>query len=104
MAPGTCGVLPVQLELVTHRLRRRLLTFVAVLQSRHVWRWRRRRRVEECRQHVCAAEDGGRPRSQGRERQDTAVAEQPEPVRIRLLHLPEALAVDAWNSVMLRQP
>src|SRR5262245_19535074 len=103
MAPRTCWVLPVLFELVTHRLRRRLLTFVAVLQSWQVWGGGRRRRVEECRQHVCATEDRRRPRSQGRERQDAAVAEQPEPVRIRLLHLPEALAVDAGDSVMLRQ-
>src|SRR5262245_32381237 len=103
MASRARWVLPVQLKLVTDRLRHCILTFVAVLKSRDVWRRRRRGRVKECRQYVCAAEDRRRPSCQGRERQDAALTEQAEPVRIGQLNLAEAVAVDAGDSVMLRQ-
>src|SRR5207237_7718180 len=53
---------------------------------------------------VFATENWRGPRGQSRERQDTAVAEQAEAVWIRQLNLTEALAIDARNPVMLRQP
>ena len=103
MARRTGWILPVQFELIANRLRRRFLPFVAFLQRRHIRRRRRRRRVQKRRQHVHAAEYRRGPRGQSRERQDAAVAQQAEAVRIRQLDLAEALAVDTRNSVVLRQ-
>src|SRR5262249_12605773 len=92
-----------RLDLLAQRLGLHGARLVALLERRHVWRRRNGRRVEKRAEDVlpavhrrCSGGDRG-------ERQDAALAEQSETIRIRQLHLAETLAVDAGNTVVLRE-
>ena len=102
VAAGADRVRPMLRHLLAHRAR--LLSFLGLLQRRHVGRRRRRRRAEDVVEDPLAAHDRRRPLGVRRDRQNAALPEQPFPRLVGDRHAAEVAAVDVGDPVVPRQP
>ena len=103
MASGTRLVLPVQLQLRTHRLRD-FRVLIAFVQRGDVRRRRRRGRVQEGAEHILAAVNRRGSGGDGSHCEDASLPQQPAAIGIGELHAAELRAVNALDAVMPGEP